>query len=108
MEELLFHWCGKTSGSSVAAAGAPKDGKKPMFQKQDADGNGAITASECISFWTVQFSEADANKDNKITWDEHVERLKRAFMEMDENHDGYISVNEYRAYWVGKDQIKSR
>lgn len=61
VEEYVIFFAGKD---------APKDQPAVASDKQDADGDGMITAGEIVVYRTAQFKQIDANGDGKISADE--------------------------------------
>jgi Ca2+-binding EF-hand superfamily protein len=97
---------------------SPKHGKEQaverMFQRVDADKDGAIEAKESAAAWDKLFERMDANGDGVILRDEAVaehgkreaseERRKRAeewrakrFLELDADGDGKVTKAEFQA-----------
>lgn len=82
-----------------------------MFEKLDANGDGAIDKAEVEAGRTARFSAADANSDGVLTTDElsaaaakraekHIERM---MSRLDKDGDGSLSDAEYAAAGDGRD-----
>jgi EF-hand domain pair/EF hand len=113
-----------------SAPGKPPRDPGAMFERIDADGNGAIDATEWASavekmgergqkMGPKLFEAADADGDGTVSraeWDEARARMQgdrpepgqmaeRAFAEMDTNGDGALSLEEFKA---GMEQMRER
>jgi Ca2+-binding EF-hand superfamily protein len=76
----------------------PKEGKKPVFQKMDANGDGKVTTDEFAARRKAWLKEMDANGDGKISQDEF---LKDTFKNMDTDNDDDVKLDEFVIFFVG-------
>lgn len=88
------------------------DGMAPLFDRLDADGDGAITVEEfkkgrpersqdgehMRERMEQMMKRADANGDGKLQKDEMPPRLQEHFDELDADHDGGVTQEEFKAF----------
>jgi len=97
-------------GAQIALADAPRGAHGPMqgaqleqmFERLDADGDGAISRAEIDAAPAARFAEADANGDGKVTVDEIAAMMRaqadaraaRMLSLRDADGDGALSADE--------------
>ncbi len=72
-----------------------------LFEKADANKDGAVTKAEMKKALTDRYKNEDANKDGKLTVNEYVQARQKNFDAADTSKDGVVIVEEWVVYWCG-------
>lgn len=90
-----------------AAAQAKDRGHGPIFERIDANGDGAVTQEEVRAHAAARFAQADADNDGSLTAQEMLalrggQRAERMLERHDTDGNGQLSAEELRAASEGR------
>jgi len=90
-----------SSGTLAWALIPPQPQPTPIFQAQDADGNGKVTVTEYQAYVSTYFQDKDADKNGKVDPAETLAASDKAAKAMDFNSDSFVTVDEYVSFFCG-------